>query len=61
VPTPVEAVAGEARNNDIEYGYDTVDDGFDDCGDTVNDSHKAIADSTEDASDLGGELVLLDM
>jgi len=61
VPSPADAVAGEAGNDDIENGYDTVDDGFDDCGDTVNDGHKAIANSTEDTFDLGGELVLLDV
>jgi hypothetical protein len=61
VPTPADTVAGEAGNDDIEYGYETVDDGSEYCGDTVNDAHKAIADSTEDAFDLGGELVLLDM
>ena len=54
MPTTAATVAGEAGNDDIEYGYDTVDYGFDDCGDTVNDGHKAIANSTEDAFDLGG-------
>ena len=51
--TTADALAGEARNDDIEYDYETVDDGFDDCGDTVNNGHKAITDGMEDAFDPG--------
>jgi len=57
VPTTANALAGEARNDDIEYVHDTVDDGFDDCSDTVDDGHKAIANGTEDALDLGRDIV----
>ena len=55
MPPTAGASAGEAGNDDIEYVHDTVDDAFDDCGNTVDDGHKATPDGAEDVLDLGGD------
>ena len=55
VPTTAGTSAGEAGNDDIEYVHEPVDDGFDGCGNTVDDGHKATTDGAEDVLDLGGD------
>jgi hypothetical protein len=57
VSATTDALAGETGNDDIKYGDDAINDGFDDCSDTIDNGHKAIANGTEDAFDLRGNII----
>lgn len=50
-PPSSTVAAGEARNDHIEEGDDTVDDRFADCADSIDDAHEAGTDGVEDALD----------
>jgi len=56
---PAAAVAtGEARDDDVKEGHDTINDGGEDGADAVDDGHQARADGLADGFKLA-EVVLV--
>jgi hypothetical protein len=46
------STAGEARDDDVEDGDDSVDDSLENGTDSVDDSHQGSADGAEHRGDL---------
>lgn len=53
-PTTVEALAGQATNDDIKDGHNAIHNGHDDTADSMDNGHDAGANGLKDALNLWG-------